>query len=97
MRKLLAKYIWFLFGTKYANVEKTGTARCCNCGKKFLFDEYDCEIYRGKTLCTECFENDYGYCNECGELNRYSDMNDDIFCKVCSRENAFETRNERSE
>ena len=58
-------------------------ATCTDCGKKFFFDDETCAIYRDGFLCAECYQDKYGYCNECGELNKYSDMNDDIVCKGC--------------
>lgn len=58
-------------------------AICGDCGKKFFFDDETCVIYRGDFLCAECFQDKYGYCNVCGELNRYTDMNDEIVCKGC--------------
>ena len=58
-------------------------AVCCDCGKQFLFDDETCAIYRGDFLCSNCYQDKYGYCNECGELNKYADMNEDIVCKGC--------------
>ena len=80
----IARAIAFRLGTECDNIANLGgKARCCNCGRAFKWDEYDCDIYRGKALCACCFDNEFGYCNECGELNRYSDMDDDICCKIC--------------
>lgn len=58
-------------------------ATCGDCGKKFFFDDETCALYRGDFLCDKCFQDKYGYCNECGELNKYTDMNDEIVCKGC--------------
>lgn len=60
-------------------------ATCGDCGKQFYFDDETCAIYRGDFICAECFQDKYGYCNECGELNKYSDMNEDIVCKGCEK------------
>lgn len=57
---------------------------CCDCGKTHHWDEQDCEIYRDDFLCKDCFESKYGYCNECGELNKYTDMSADILCGGCN-------------
>lgn len=56
---------------------------CPHCGKEFTIDPYDANIYRGQHICFDCFDRDFGYCNECGELYLYTDMNDDIICKKC--------------
>lgn len=58
-------------------------ATCSHCGKTFFYDGETCAIYRNTFICNECYQNYYGYCNECGELNKYTDMNEDIVCKGC--------------
>lgn len=58
-------------------------AICGDCGKEFVFLEWETTFYKGKPLCSDCYDTKYGYCNECGELNLYSDMNEDIVCKGC--------------
>lgn len=58
---------------------------CPNCNKSFLFDEYNAHKYHGRVICPECFNFWFGYCNECGELFQYSEMNDDIVCKTCEK------------
>lgn len=60
-------------------------AVCCDCGEEFVFLEYETTFYKGKPLCFNCFDNKYGYCNECGELNPYNNMNGNIVCKECER------------
>lgn len=85
MAKKLSSEIFFAIGTKYTGKEVQKNSICCNCGKKFTFDVEHCEIYRNKTLCSKCLELHYGYCNECGELNRYIDMNEDIVCGGCRK------------
>lgn len=67
----------------YNNEVLVEDAVCCDCGKLHTWDEETCEVYRDKFLCDKCFQDKYGYCNVCGELNKYSDMNDDIVCKEC--------------
>ena len=32
----------------YNGAEIIKNAKCCHCGKTFTWDEYDCEVYRGK-------------------------------------------------
>ena len=56
---------------------------CCECKNIHNWDEVDCEIYRDNFLCKDCFEKKYGYCNECGELNKYEDMDLNIVCGGC--------------
>lgn len=56
---------------------------CVDCGRIHTWDEYDCEMYNNGFLCKECFEEKYGYCNLCGGLNKYSDMDCNIECKEC--------------
>lgn len=68
----------------YNGEEFVENAICCHCGKTHYWDEETCEVYRNKFICSECYENHYGYCNECGELNKYTDMNEDIVCIGCS-------------
>lgn len=58
---------------------------CCHCGRKFFFNIDTCDIYNNDFLCDKCLQDYYGYCNECGELNKYSDMNDDFVCKGCEK------------
>lgn len=70
--------------TKFCGVRENEVI-CSHCGKTFSFDEETCEIYRGKFICADCFQTYYGYCNECGKLHLYSDMNDDIVCKECEK------------
>ena len=69
----------------YNGEEFVEHARCCHCGKVFPWDENVDEVYRGKFLCFDCFDMYYGFCNECGELNKYEDMNEDIVCKGCTK------------
>lgn len=71
---------------KYFNYEEiVETAQCHHCSNIFTWEEETCEVYEEKFLCSDCYDKYYGYCNECGELNLYSDMNDDIICKGCER------------
>lgn len=58
-------------------------ATCAHCGGTFYYSDEFCAIYRGDFICGKCYTDHYGYCNECGELNKYEDMNDDIVCKGC--------------
>lgn len=58
-------------------------ATCGHCGKQHDWDEETGEIYENKFICPDCYDNYYGYCNECGKLHKYKDMNDDIICKDC--------------
>lgn len=64
-------------------VETVENAVCCHCGKVHTWDEYGCDIYQGKYLCKDCYQDYYGYCNKCGKLYKYSDMNDEIICQRC--------------
>lgn len=56
---------------------------CTECGQVHFWDEYDCEVYNDDFLCRKCFQEKYGYCNICGELNKYSDMDENIECGGC--------------
>lgn len=67
----------------YKEQETVENAICCNCGKIHFWDEQTCEVYRGKFLCEDCYNIYFGFCNECGELNKYLDMNEEIICKGC--------------
>lgn len=67
-------------------VEVVENAVCCHCGKVHTWDEYSCEVYHGKYLCEDCYQDYYGRCNGCGKLYKYADMNDDIYCEECSKE-----------
>lgn len=58
-------------------------AVCCECGEVHYWNEEDCEVYNGMFLCSKCFKEEYGYCNECGTLNKYIDMDENIVCKEC--------------
>ena len=58
---------------------------CCHCREKKWWNEEFGAIYRGEFLCPDCYNDFYGYCNECGELNKHSEMNDDIVCKGCEK------------
>ena len=58
---------------------------CSDCGKESFWSDEDCEMYMGEPLCENCFRKKYGYCNICGELNKYQDMNEDIECKGCCK------------
>lgn len=62
--------------------------KCCNCGKFHDWDEETCEIYEDDYLCHDCFRDYFGYCNVCGELNRYTDMNE-LFVKDVNSKNAI--------
>lgn len=64
--------------------EKYENVKCIECGEIHNWDEYDCEVYNDDFLCAKCFQEKYGYCNICGELNKYSDMNENIECKECA-------------
>lgn len=58
-------------------------AVCAHCGKKFFYSGETCAIYREDFICNNCYQNHYGYCNKCGELNKYIDMNEDVVCEGC--------------
>lgn len=75
----------FNYDYKYG-VEMVENAVCCHCGKTHTWDEYNCAVYKGKYLCEDCYQDYYGYCNGCGELHKYSDMNEDIYCEKCNKE-----------
>ena len=85
MFKKLVRMLYFKAGSEYKGDFTPDIVRCCHCGEKFAFDVYSCEGYRGKTLCPNCYDRYYGYCNECGELNRYSDMDENIVCGGCQK------------
>ena len=67
----------------YNGQEYVENAICCHCGKTHFWHEQVCEVYRGKFLCEDCYNKYYGFCNNCGELNKYIDMNENIVCKGC--------------
>lgn len=82
IKKILRSF-YFLAATEYQYQEEQKKAKCCHCGKKHEWNIYECAVYRGKLLCDDCYEDFYGYCNECGELYLYDDMNEDILCNSC--------------
>lgn len=65
-------------------------ARCFNCGKIFNFDDTTPDVYRGRYVCPDCFDCDFGYCNGCDCLHRYDDMiltkYHGYYCKSCVKE-----------
>lgn len=65
------------------NLKDGDTIVCSHCGEEFIYYEYETYFYRKKPICFNCFDLYYGFCNECGELNKYSDMNEDIVCRGC--------------
>lgn len=67
--------------------ETIKNAQCCHCGKIHEWDEDTCAVYQGKLLCADCYNDYYGFCNVCETLYKYEDMNDDIICKNCEKEN----------
>lgn len=69
----------------YNDEETVENAVCCNCEETHFWDEYDCEVYRGKFVCADCYQKYFGNCNECGELNKYEDMSEDIVCRECEK------------
>lgn len=71
------------FYTKYNNEEEKENAICCNCGKVHTWFEDTCAVYNGEFLCEDCYNDYFGYCNNCGELFKYKDMNSEIICKGC--------------
>lgn len=77
--------IAFIFGSVYEGKETQSNARCCHCARTFAWDDYTGDIYRGKLLCPECLCHFYGYCNSCGKLYKYADMDEDIICKGCRK------------
>lgn len=79
----ILRTIYFLTATDYQYQEEHENAKCCHCGKRRNWNAYEGAVYRGKLLCSDCYDDHFGYCNECGELHLYSDMNDDIVCKPC--------------
>ena len=70
----------------YNGKEIEFNAVCYHCGKDFGWDEYDGAVYRNKFLCQDCYDMYYVYCNGCGELNKYVDMDEDIYCKGCVKQ-----------
>lgn len=81
----MLKNLAFIMGSRYLGGETQENAKCCHCGRTFLWDEYTCDIYRGKLLCSNCLDHYYGNCDICGELNKYEDMDEDIICKACKK------------
>lgn len=66
------------------HLEGKETSVCCNCGEVFIFDEDTCEMYQEKPLCQDCYQVDYGYCNICGKLEKYTEMDlKEIICLDC--------------
>lgn len=78
--KIFAKYQKY-----YTGEETVSNAKCCHCGKVHEWDDYTCEVYNWKFVCADCYQDYYGNCNGCGKLHRYEDMNEDIYCKECSK------------
>lgn len=79
----ILRHFYFRTATEYRYQEEQENAKCCHCGKRHNWDAYEGSVYRGKLLCPDCYQDYYGYCNLCGELHLYSDMNDDILCNGC--------------
>lgn len=69
--------------TKCEYMEEIKNAKCCHCGKRHDWNVYEDSMYRGKTLCSTCYEEHFGHCNSCGELYLYTDMNDNNICSGC--------------
>lgn len=67
----------------YSGEMEVKDAICSHCGKIHDWDAEICDVYKGKLICEDCFQNNYGYCNECHKLYKYEDMNEDIICKEC--------------
>lgn len=68
----------------YNGEVEVSNAICGCCGNTHDWEDYSCEVYEGKFICSECYQNLFGFCNECDNLYRYEDMNEDIICKSCS-------------
>lgn len=66
----------------YNGEEEVINAICGHCGRTHHWDEDSCAIYQGKLICNECFQELFGFCDECDTLHLYSDMND-VICKTC--------------
>lgn len=75
--------IRFNAATKCEYLEEIKNAKCCHCGKRHDWDVYEDSMYRGKTLCQTCYEEYYGFCNVCGDLYLYDDMNENNICGGC--------------
>lgn len=63
--------------------EEVRDAICGHCGKKHVWYEKTCCVYKGKFICNMCFQMHYEYCDRCHTLHQYSEMNQDIVCKTC--------------
>ena len=55
---------------------------CAHCGKKASWDDDTGEIYNGEFICAECYQVYYGFCDVCGKLHKYTDM-DEVVCEDC--------------
>ncbi len=86
------KLLKMLPGTRNRRISENPRARCFNCGHVFHWSAgaNDNPIYYNETpgdigryVCPDCYNNDFGYCVECGKLRRYTDMNDNGVCPAC--------------
>ena len=67
-----------LFGRsvrKYTGQLEQKNARCCHCHRIFDWDADTGEVYKGKFLCPDCYQDDFGNCDRCGRLRKYTDTN----------------------
>lgn len=70
--------------TNYSKGEvKVEDAVCWYCEKMHTWSEDTCDVYNGKYICSECFQENFSYCNECGELYFCEELNEYIICKDC--------------
>lgn len=72
---------------------------CGHCGKTFSEYEDDTVYYNGKPLCDFCYQDYYGYCEECEELHPYDEMlfADGYYCEQCIYKLLDENENLKSE
>lgn len=74
-----------IHGKHFVTLQLEGGSQCCNCAG--MLDEDDmCFVEGVGEMCEECFCEDYGYCDNCGEAypsEDLTDIEDRYLCEYC--------------
>jgi hypothetical protein len=59
---------------------------CSDCKKEFVYYEDETDRYQGEPICEKCYDEKYGWCDECGWLFKYQELfiQGDVDYKLCS-------------